>query len=401
MTSSIDGLRHRVDALDVAIQELTRRLGSTVDLGPFQYPGTISSVGDTIDFATTWVGGGALSNALPLCDYWMSQFDVESGMFRLHVREEGSGIVAHEVGYFEFTRTGISLDQYHWDFIPTSGETIHGGIRLTVNLKNDMGIYPPLYTPGVHVFNKEDSIFGPLFVNRLDLGDLEAFRKSHVRIETVLPDGIQDGAHTTFTCPDGFWMTDSVVAFINGIALPDEWIVLRTDTTITLGGAMPPDLWPDVTIPDKRELRVSYDKIVAPSGTPTPSGSGEVVYEYIDMKSAETLLAGMFVNFLSPTGVLEARKACASGELRADGYILTGHGPGDTVRVWLTGTNTKVLSPSGLDTTKTLAFLSTTPGYAMTDPSVLGSGQIIQELGVVVGASGIYTRFSEPILLHG
>lgn len=401
MTSSIDGLRHRVDYLDQAIQELTRRLGSTADLGPFQYPGTIPSVGSTINFATMWVGGGNLSNAKPVCDYWMSQFDVESGMFRLHVREEGSGITSHEIGAFEFTRTGVASDQYHWDFIPVSGEYVHGGIRVTVQLKNDMSIYPPLYTPGVHTFNKDDSIFGPLFIGRLDLGDLEAFRKNHVSIQMVLPDGIQDGAHLSFNCPDGEWDPLSVLGFINGIALPEEYIVSRTDTGLTLGGSMPPELWPDVTIPDVREFRVSYDKIVTASGTPSPSGSGEGVPEYIDMKSSETLLAGMFVNFHSPTGTLEARKASASGELRADGYVLEGHGPGDTVRVWLTGTNNKVLSASGLDTTRTVAFLDVTPGYAMSDPSVLASGQIIEEVGIIVGPSGIFVRFSEPILLHG
>ncbi len=89
----------------------------------------------------------------------------------------------------------------------------------------------------------------------------------------VLPLGTQDGGHTTYTCPSGTWMERSVAGYLNGVALPDEWLLNRSDTSIQLGGGMPLTMWPDTTIAQRRELRVSYDALlVDASGEITASG---------------------------------------------------------------------------------------------------------------------------------
>ena len=108
--------------------------------------------------------------------------------------------------------------------------------------------------------------------------------------------------------------------------------------------------------------------------------------------TSEALAAGDFVNIWNSTGA-KARKADATTEKPAHGFVLAAVGSGAAATVYFEGMNTGVTGQ-----TPGTVFLSTTAGIASgTAPS--GSGNIVQRLGVAVSATEINFEAKDYIVL--
>jgi len=109
------------------------------------------------------------------------------------------------------------------------------------------------------------------------------FITGHAHRAMEIPLGTQDGGHTTYYCPSGQWLPTSIEAFINGRSLPSEYIMERSASSIRIGGGLPLEMWPDLTIAEKKELRVTYALTsIDASGTTTPSGFLDLRSTHID-----------------------------------------------------------------------------------------------------------------------
>ena len=134
------------------------------------------------------------------------------------------------------------------------------------------------------------------------------FRQGHTNRAAELPIGVQNGANSLYSCPSGQWVPGSIIGFINGNSLPECWLTQRSVTTFRLGGGIPAQLFPDLTIAERRELRVSYDLMYSgASGELTPSG-------FLSIDIADITCSGYY-----PSGQLINMEVSASGtEVIAD-----------------------------------------------------------------------------------
>jgi len=113
----------------------------------------------------------------------------------------------------------------------------------------------------------------------------------------------------------------------------------------------------------------------------------------ITLPAYENLSAGDFVNIFDDAGVTKVRKADASANKPAHGYVLDDVAAGSDATVYFDGHNTKL---SGL-TVGTYYFLSdTTPGgVTNTPPST--TGYFIQRLGIAIDNTTIDVEIEPPI----
>ena len=113
-----------------------------------------------------------------------------------------------------------------------------------------------------------------------------------------------------------------------------------------------------------------------------PTGIGA---EVKILEASEALSAGNFVNIWDDAGTLKARKADASADKPAHGYVLAAVNEAESATVFCDGINDQL---SGLTGGPRMFLSAATPGAATGTPPA-GSGDIVQVLG---------TRLSAPEL---
>lgn len=111
--------------------------------------------------------------------------------------------------------------------------------------------------------------------------------------------------------------------------------------------------------------------------------------------ASENLTAGDFVQFFDDAGTVKARKADASNNRPAHGYVLTGVTAPANATVYLSGRNTAVTGA-----TVGRVFLSATVagGFSSSPPSP-GASVILQELGTAISATSIVFERDSVIAL--
>lgn len=145
---------------------------------------------------------------------------------------------------------------------------------------------------------------------------------------------------------------------------------------------------------------VSVSGAAAPSAGQVLQATSDTAAQWVtpvqgnstSVTTSEILAAGDFVNIWNSSGA-KARKADATTDKRAHGYVLAGVASGGTATVYFDGTNNQVTGQ-----TPGTVFLTTTPGIAgASAPS--GTGNIVQALGVATSATSINFEASAPIVL--
>jgi hypothetical protein len=114
------------------------------------------------------------------------------------------------------------------------------------------------------------------------------------------------------------------------------------------------------------------------------------------LPTSENLTAGDFVNIFDDTGTVKARKADASNNRPAIGYVLTGVTSPANATVYLSGRNTAVTGA-----TVGPVFLSATAagGFSSTAPATPGANVILQRLGNAIAPTSIVFENDPPITL--
>ena len=123
-----------------------------------------------------------------------------------------------------------------------------------------------------------------------------------------------------------------------------------------------------------------------------PTGSQEAT---VEMTTSEALSNGDFVN-IHDQGGAKVRKADGSVAGKpAEGFVLSSAAAGAPVNVYFSGSNTGV---TGMTPGK--VFLSTTPGKCTSTPPA-GAGNVVQCLGVAIGAAEVKFSPEVPVTLAG
>ena len=128
------------------------------------------------------------------------------------------------------------------------------------------------------------------------------------------------------------------------------------------------------------------------SSTVLPAGSEESA---ISLQAYETLSAGDCVNIFDDGGTPKVRKADASSNKPAHGYVLDSASAGGTVTVYFDGHNTQL---SDLTPGKYYFLSATTPG-GVSDTPPSETGYLAQRLGVAINANTIDVEIEDPIEL--
>lgn len=108
------------------------------------------------------------------------------------------------------------------------------------------------------------------------------------------------------------------------------------------------------------------------------------------MVASEALVAGDFVNIFDAAGSPNCRKADATNNRPANGFVTVAVASAASATVFLSGPNT---ARTGL-VSGSLYFLSTAGNVALTAPSVVGN--IIQEIGIAANSTTISFDFDAP-----
>lgn len=109
--------------------------------------------------------------------------------------------------------------------------------------------------------------------------------------------------------------------------------------------------------------------------------------------ASEALVAGDFVNIFNNSGTPNVRKADATNNRPANGFVLSAVNSAANATVYLGGMNN---ARSGL-TPGVLYFLSTAGGVTTTAPSTVG--HLIQEIGVASNATTIQFDYDAPVTI--
>lgn len=113
------------------------------------------------------------------------------------------------------------------------------------------------------------------------------------------------------------------------------------------------------------------------------------------MITGEDLSAGEFINIYDNAGTRTARKADASNNRPAHGYVQDAVTSGQTATIYKTGSNPAV---SGM-TPGQIRYLSATTAGASTATAPSASGQILQVLGYADSSTSILFEFDEPTVI--
>lgn len=123
-----------------------------------------------------------------------------------------------------------------------------------------------------------------------------------------------------------------------------------------------------------------------------PTGVGE---ETVSIVASENLSAGDFVNIYDNGGTPNIRKADASNNRPAHGFVLASVAAAASGTVYRTGTNSGL---TGLTIGATY-FLSPTTAGSATATAPSADTQIIQPLGVAQTATELLFEYDQPILI--
>lgn len=122
-----------------------------------------------------------------------------------------------------------------------------------------------------------------------------------------------------------------------------------------------------------------------------PSGIGA---DTSPLTATEALAAGDLVNIYDAAGLIRVRKADASNNKPAHGFVLAGVASGTIATVYFEGTNDQLSS-----LTAGTRFLSaTTPGATAAAPPTT-AGHLLQRVGVVISSTSINIEIGDPITL--
>jgi hypothetical protein len=108
---------------------------------------------------------------------------------------------------------------------------------------------------------------------------------------------------------------------------------------------------------------------------------------------AEPLQPGDFVNFFSSGGVRYVRKADASNNRPANGFVLVAFAQGESASVQTQGLNSAL---SALTIGSAYYLSNTQAGAATASLGALTPGHIIQELGCATSEMGLLFEFDTP-----
>ena len=109
--------------------------------------------------------------------------------------------------------------------------------------------------------------------------------------------------------------------------------------------------------------------------------------------ASENLTAGDFVQFFDDAGTVKVRKADASNNRPAHGYVLTGVTAPANATAYLSGRNTAVTGA-----TVGRVFLGAAGGFSSSPPSP-GANVILQELGTAISTTSIVFERDSVIAL--
>lgn len=121
-----------------------------------------------------------------------------------------------------------------------------------------------------------------------------------------------------------------------------------------------------------------------------PTGVGAEVKVAV---TSENLSAGDLVNFWSDAGTLKVRKADASNNRPAHGFVLNSVASGNNATVYLEGTITGL---TGLTPGARYWLSATTPG-GVTTTIPTTSGHIAQEVGIAISTTELSFERQQPI----
>jgi len=113
----------------------------------------------------------------------------------------------------------------------------------------------------------------------------------------------------------------------------------------------------------------------------------------ISLPAYEALIAGDFVNIFLDSGVPKVRKADASANKPAHGYVLSSVASGSTAIVYFDHQNTKL---TGL-TVGAYYFLSNTTAGTVMTACPTTTGHIMQIVGVAISPTTIDVEIEQPI----
>ena len=117
-----------------------------------------------------------------------------------------------------------------------------------------------------------------------------------------------------------------------------------------------------------------------------------------DVKSlpaSEDMSAGNFVNIWSDEGTIKVRKADASSNKTADGFVREAVTTGNNALVYLEGTNDELTGLTG----GSFYFLSNSAAGAVMATAPTTSAHIVQKVGKALSATEISFEPSSPITL--
>jgi len=113
----------------------------------------------------------------------------------------------------------------------------------------------------------------------------------------------------------------------------------------------------------------------------------------VSIEAGMDLLAGDFINIYNDAGTTKIRKASASGELFANGFVKLDYTTGDESQVYLQGINNALTGLSvGL-----LYFLGVTSGTITVSPPA-GTGETVQQLGRAISTTSLAFDPVNPIV---
>lgn len=108
--------------------------------------------------------------------------------------------------------------------------------------------------------------------------------------------------------------------------------------------------------------------------------------------ATESLAAGDFINIFNNAGTRSVRKADASNNRPANGFVLSAVSSGQTATFFQQGENTSV---SGMTPGATIYLSASTPG-AGTTTAPTATGHLIQVLGYASSTTSVLFEFDEP-----
>lgn len=111
--------------------------------------------------------------------------------------------------------------------------------------------------------------------------------------------------------------------------------------------------------------------------------------------ASENLAAGDFVNVWDDAGTAKVRKADASNNRRAHGFVLNAVTSGQNATVYFEGSNTAL---SGLSPGNDYWLSNSTAGGVTDDVSAYTGGDLVQPVGIARSATVIATEIEQPIV---